>query len=69
MIVRGQDYYKRDTLLGTLIDISRDNSSKGDVSVACGMATYDKDRDHYVANVFERADQAMYENKTSFKGE
>ena len=69
VIVRGQDYYKRDTLLGTLIDISRDNSSKGDVSVACGMATYDKDRDHYVANVFERADQAMYENKTSFKGE
>ena len=37
------------------------------VSVAKGLAMYDPDRDTQFADVFNRADNAMYENKRCMK--
>ena len=37
--------------------------------IASGMAVYDPGTDRYFSDVFERADQEMYENKKNLKSE
>ena len=67
VIARGYDYTSIQERIG---EISRHNKKalrSGDVVIACGMARYD--RDVCVADVFERADQRMYENKKMLKAE
>ena len=67
MIAREYDYTSIQERIG---EISRHNKKalrSGDIVIACGMARYD--RDVCVADVFERADQRMYENKKMLKAE
>ena len=66
-ILRGQDYYNRESLVEELVDISMKNAAESKAAVACGMAIYDKEKDDSVADIFARADQRMYENKELFK--
>ena len=48
-------------------EFNRNVSSDKKVSIAWGLAIYDRDNDQSYRDVFQRADQAMYENKTYMK--
>ena len=61
VIAEGADYENVDALLSQLDMINAVNASTGDVTVACGMARFEHDKD--VAAVFKRADVLMYEHK------
>ena len=67
-VLSGRDYEERETLLGLLkgISIANGRSRSGPV-VACGMAVYDSKTDTDYADVFERADKQMYEDKAKLK--
>ena len=67
IILRGEDYGSRFTLLNELHIASLDNKKHGQVIVACGMAEYIRGKDYYVSDVFNRADNSMYEDKKSLK--
>jgi len=66
-ILRGSDYNERDVLMERLASTNNMNRLNGGVTVACGMAVWDSERDQTLASVFERADAAMYEDKRRFK--
>lgn len=68
VLLTGEDFDNRETLLDHFKDIVMENKKKGLASLACGMATFDKGLDKDVESVFERADKAMYDNKKIFKG-
>ena len=67
VIAQGSDYASIDALLGQLSEHNTEAVSKGGIVIACGMARFENDAG--VAPVFERADQNMYRNKSSLKGE
>ena len=66
--LRGKDYASRVKLMDELRAqvIENQNSGTGAV-LASGIAEYDPDKDKTVAEIFERADSAMYENKRKLK--
>lgn len=66
-ILRGSDYDEREILMGRLASTNNMNRHNGGVTVACGLAVWDSERDQTLASVFERADAAMYEDKRRFK--
>ena len=59
----------RNALLETIRSISKNNKKNGLVTLACGMGVYSCELDKDVKTVFERADNAMYENKRRFKAD
>lgn len=61
VLVKGTDYPDRKELFNTLCKAAL--SPSGIMMFACGMADYDRRTDHTLADVFIRADNAMYENK------
>ena len=62
------DYFNRDELFDRLRDQVHSNLKKHDGPVvAAGIATFDPETDHSVADVFERADNMMYIDKTRLK--
>ena len=65
-ILRGGDYVRRFDLLKEINDIAKVNTSKDAAVMACGMSDYQKG-DKF-ADVFNRADEAMYAQKNSLKG-
>ena len=65
VICQGRDYKNLDLLMTRLEERNSKNQAIGSVVIAGGMARYQGDR--RVANVFERADAAMYENKKYLK--
>ena len=65
VIAQGQDYENMEALVKEVAEINLKNKQNGGVVVACGMAKYSNERS--VAEVFERADNAMYENKHKLK--
>ena len=65
VICQGRDYKNLDLLMTRLEERNTKNQAIGSVVIAGGMARYQGDR--RVANVFERADAAMYENKKYLK--
>lgn len=67
VLLTGQDFDNRESLLDYFKDIVMSNSKKGLASLASGLATYDKALDSGIESVFERADKAMYENKKLFR--
>ncbi len=69
LILTGEDYMYRNVLLETIRSISKSNRKKGLVTLACGMGVYSCELDKDVETVFERADNAMYENKRRFKAD
>ena len=65
---RGKDYENRETLMQTIREASMTHKKKkAGVIVASGIALYDPQEDHTVADVFRRADQDMYANKKELK--
>ena len=69
VLLRGRDYQGRGELLEQLERENRERGSSGGVIVACGLADYVPGRDTSLAQVLERADAAMYKNKSTLKGE
>ena len=67
VILKGSDFEERHNLLNRLGAIQIINKEKGLVTLAFGMADYIWDKDDTVQDVFERADNLMYENKRNFK--
>ena len=67
-ILRGSDYERRRELVTKMASYNREHVGDSEsVIVACGMAEYIKGADTCVANVFKRADEAMYQNKKELK--
>ena len=67
-ILRGNDYDARESLMAQLAAGNRERAASGGVMIAGGIAEYQPWADRSLAEVFERADAAMYENKKSMKG-
>ena len=67
LILEGAVYQSRMYLLSTMLGDLMRNRSDGHLSFAIGMADYDPENDRNFANVFMRADMAMYENKRKQK--
>ncbi|MBQ6386492.1 MAG: EAL domain-containing protein [Lachnospiraceae bacterium] len=66
-ILRGQDYQNRAALIERLALENARSLGEGGVIVACGMSEYRMGADADFGAVFDRADAAMYENKTMLK--
>ncbi|MCR5687442.1 MAG: GGDEF domain-containing protein [Lachnospiraceae bacterium] len=72
VLLQGDDYEKRDELMKLvkkrIFEIAATNPPpEGMVSVAGGLGVYEHGRDDRVAEVFARADSAMYEDKVRMK--
>ncbi|MBQ3701956.1 MAG: EAL domain-containing protein [Oscillospiraceae bacterium] len=68
VILRGEDFANRETLLSGLRRKVEENIRIGEGAVvAAGLAEYQPVVDHSVEDVFNRADNQMYENKTRLK--
>ncbi len=65
VVIKGSDYEHVEELRGKMLDHNRKALKTGDIVIACGIAKFDNDA--CVTAVFERADQDMYENKSSLK--
>lgn len=66
----GNDYNRRDVLFAELrARVEENRHVEGAPVIASGMAVYDPGTDRYFSDVFERADQEMYENKKNLKSE
>ena len=59
---------QREQLMAQLDVNNRTDVHGGGVSIAGGIAEFQKDTDQRLAAVFKRADTAMYENKRRLKG-
>lgn len=67
IIMSGSDYANRYDLLKHFYNIQVENRHNGKVTIAYGMAEYIPEKDLTLQDVFERADNLMYENKKRFK--
>ncbi|MBO4389601.1 MAG: EAL domain-containing protein [Lachnospiraceae bacterium] len=70
VVLTGQDYENREILLSALRRQVEENSriDEGAV-VASGLAVFEAGTDHTVGDVFDRADNMMYEDKARLKKE
>jgi diguanylate cyclase (GGDEF) domain len=66
-ILTGGDYEKRETLREDFLAGNAQRAASGGAVVACGMSDYSRERDNRFQDVFERADNEMYDNKNSIK--
>ena len=64
-VIEGADYECIEELNGRMKDHNAKAIKTGGIVIACGMSKYDGDPN--VAQVFERADQNMYDDKSSLK--
>ncbi len=69
IILEGTDYEKRAELLEEINAVVDLNHPHGHASVSIGMADYEKGKDKYLHDVFQRADIAMYARKKQLKAE
>ena len=69
VIMHGHDHARRAALMAELRAQNRCNREDGGVVIACGMSEWRTDSDNRFEAVFDRADTAMYENKTALKAE
>ena len=70
VVLRDEDYANRADLLARLRKQVEENVRMGEGPVvASGMAEYQAQEDHYVGDVFNRADSLMYGDKTRLKEE
>jgi diguanylate cyclase (GGDEF)-like protein len=67
VILTGEDYENRQILSDSFKSIMQSNAQRDLATLAIGIAAYDRNMDTSVATVFERADNAMYENKKIYK--
>ncbi len=68
VIMTGRDYDNREELMRMLHDLSVVHIGVGGVVVSGGLAVYLPEEDTCYHDVFERADQQMYEEKKLLKG-
>ncbi len=69
VILEGDDYDDRVSLLDEFDRQIEDNRENGLVTISSGMDIYDANTDSGFNSVFERADKKMYERKKALKGE
>ncbi|MCR5590834.1 MAG: diguanylate cyclase [Lachnospiraceae bacterium] len=69
IFLRGSDYTERDELIARLRETVLANlvDGKGPI-IATGISEYNPESDHSVSDVFNRADNMMYEDKRRIKG-
>lgn len=67
LILSGSDYYIREYLYKEIVGENNKNKELNKVTVAIGMADYNKEVHHTLTEVFEIADVLMYEYKANFK--
>ena len=67
VVPQGENLENRYTLMKQMENRVRDNQKTGKVVIAAGIADFDPVNDASVADVFQRADSRMYENKNSLK--
>ena len=65
VIAQGKDYASLDDRMKAMREHNDEAMHSGGIIIACGMAEYEDDT--CTASVFERADQAMYEDKIRLK--
>ena len=65
VVAQGEDFNSIDALVESIQMHNEEASKNGGIVIACGMAKCEKGK--YVAEVFERADTRMYENKSALK--
>lgn len=65
VLSQGDDYARIDELIQMMNDHNEEAVRNGGIVIALGMACYE--HDDKVVRVYERADQRMYENKSSLK--
>ena len=65
VLSQGDDYMRIDELVRQMNEHNEDAVENGGIVIALGMAVYE--HDEKVAQVYERADQRMYENKSYLK--
>ena len=63
VIMKGSDYDERTHLMAELNKVLEANKHNGMVILAAGISDFDPDLDMRVQDVFERADNLMYDNK------
>ena len=68
-ILHGADYEHRAVLMSQMMERNRRNRESGGVIIACGASEWRGGDDNRFEAVFDRADEAMYENKTALKAE
>lgn len=68
VILTGGDYEKRQQLMQALHDMSEENIGKNRPVVSGGISDFDPEQDRRVQDVFERADNQMYQEKVILKG-
>lgn len=68
VILKGRDLENRIVLFESLAHKLAANKREGLVTIACGISEFEPKTDIRVQDVFERADEAMYQNKRNMKG-
>ena len=66
-ILSGRDYVVRNDLMTILHDRSAEHIASNDAVVSGGLATFDPEKDHNLHDVFQRADERMYQEKKVLK--
>ena len=66
-ILQGNDFMSREMLVEEFRARNRGQVSSGGVVIACGLSEWKTDSRDRLENVFERADNSMYENKKELK--
>ena len=67
-VLKGRDYEQREELFHRIKEESLANKrSRSGPVVACGIAEYDPEKDKRIEDVYERADEQMYEVKNELK--
>ena len=69
VILRGRDYANRSELLKMIAKKNQENAGGHGAIIAAGLSEFDPKTDTKLSTVFDRADSAMYENKSALKGE
>ncbi|MCR4647426.1 MAG: GGDEF domain-containing protein [Oscillospiraceae bacterium] len=67
VLLKGSDYANREALMAALNAQQEENRSKGLVTVAAGVSVFETGSDLHMQDVFERADDAMYQKKADMK--
>lgn len=67
IVLQNRDFLQKDYILEKLYDKNLENAINNKVVISFGVSDYNKNIDSSVADVFNRADSLMYENKKMLK--
>ena len=67
VLLKGEDYGRRQELMRLLHDLSAEHIGRGDVVVSGGLSDFVPGEDRNLHAVFERADSLMYREKKLLK--